>query len=603
MTAPRLLADLLDLRNAFQQSGMEAAWKKTVRTGLRKQVIKDLHDFYDFHRHYRTLLGRVSQNIIAGQYRPRPAEVARLEKSNGISRVVQLLAPEDAVVLQTLVEQLEPRIRAHQPTKCAFYSRSHETGNKPPSVEDIDDTFAYPWWMLWPEFQTRIYKFTAVFPYIVVTDIANYYDNISFAQLRNCIASIARFDERLLDLLMFVLEALVWRPDYLPISGLGLPQVDFDSPRLLAHAFLFEADRYLDDKTASNFVRWMDDIDFGVTSIDEGRLILRGLDDLLHTRGVRLNTGKTKILSAKEAAQYFWVQENRELNICKNALDLMGQSKAVQSYVTKIITKRFKRFVRQQRLGNWEKVLKRYFTFASKLRLPLLERLVPGLLHRNPALRDSCFRYYLSLGYSPRRFRTIINFLGSDQCMDDTSWFGAAELLVSWVIPARSKARKEILQFIKACRTSTPGAITGALWLLAKYGTSTDIESYIVRSAPSWSHSPFLSRQVAAVSVRLPLASRLGVRQRMSQNGLVEGLRVFDHLTELESLDHQDNAINSYLFHPPSPGFPYPLAKVLICLQLLSGRMQTTDKRSIQTRVLALTQDRDYQRLIGGVTV
>ena len=36
------------------------------------------------------------------------------------------------------------------------------------------------------------------------------------------------------------------------------------APRLLAHALLFEVDYLLKKRTQNNFVRWMDDINFGV---------------------------------------------------------------------------------------------------------------------------------------------------------------------------------------------------------------------------------------------------------------------------------------------------------------------------------------------------
>lgn len=66
------------------------------------------------------------------------------------------------------------------------------------------------------------------------------------------------------------------------------------------------------------FVRWMDDIDFGVDHIHEAKEILRGLDELLLTRGIRLNMGKTKVLNMAEAEKYFIPNENRYITIMSN---------------------------------------------------------------------------------------------------------------------------------------------------------------------------------------------------------------------------------------------------------------------------------------------
>lgn len=232
-----------------------------------------------------------------------------------MSRHQLIPSPEDAVVLQSIVESISPIISNAQPSDRAYYSRSHAA---PKSEADIDETFPYAWWELWPRFQEQIYEFTRTFDYVVITDISNYFDNIIFRQLRNVLASYGKIEETLLDFLFYIVEAFVWRPDYLPLSGMGLPQLNYDAPRLLGHSFLFEIDKYLHEKTNGNFVRWMDDIDFGVDHIHEAKEILRGLDELLLTRGIRLNMGKTKVLNMAEAEKYFIPNENRYITIMSN---------------------------------------------------------------------------------------------------------------------------------------------------------------------------------------------------------------------------------------------------------------------------------------------
>jgi hypothetical protein len=81
------------------------------------------------------------------------------------------------------------------------------------------------------------------YQYIVVTDIANYFDCIPLASLRNTLASCGKFSENLLNFLFYLLEAFSWRPYYMPHSGVGLPQINFDAPRLLAHAYLGLAEK------------------------------------------------------------------------------------------------------------------------------------------------------------------------------------------------------------------------------------------------------------------------------------------------------------------------------------------------------------------------
>src|SRR5262249_18327595 len=159
----------------------ENVWKKTIRTGLRQQAISDLHDFLDVHRHLKSYLKTLRRDVISGNYRPNPPEVILLEKRDGISRRLMLPSPGDALLLQTIVETLEPEIKKKQPHPSAFYSRSHDH----PRIENVDGTFAYPWWLLWPEFQKRIWRFAEAHEYLVVTDISNYFDCIPLGALRN----------------------------------------------------------------------------------------------------------------------------------------------------------------------------------------------------------------------------------------------------------------------------------------------------------------------------------------------------------------------------------------------------------------------------------
>ena len=84
--------------------------------------------------------------------------------------------------------------------------------------------------------------------FIVVTDIANYYDFISYDHLRSVLSDLSLAREHSLDLLIYTLSHMLWSP-ITPWVQIGLPQVDLDGARLLAHSFLFEIDRFLVSKT------------------------------------------------------------------------------------------------------------------------------------------------------------------------------------------------------------------------------------------------------------------------------------------------------------------------------------------------------------------
>ena len=202
----------------------------------------------------------------------------------------QLVIPsvKDALILQALSDALWDEIRTKAPTKKSFYSPA-DGFSKAFSAQSSE----YGSYAAWLAFQKTVFGFTESKRYVVITDIANYYDFISYDHLRNILADLSLAKEHALDLLIYTLSWMLWQPDYMPRVPVGLPQMNLDAPRLLAHCFLFEIDKFLMSVVGAEFARFMDDIDVGVDLIAEAREVLKNLDLALQTRQLRLNSGKT----------------------------------------------------------------------------------------------------------------------------------------------------------------------------------------------------------------------------------------------------------------------------------------------------------------------
>lgn len=584
----------LTLSRALSHSRLHEAWRRTVRGGLRHQELPDLHDHLDVHWRLPQTASRLHAEAIAFTYRPRDPEIARLEKSHGITRRTVIPSPADSIILQALVDAIRPQLLRAQPTRTSFYARSHQ----PRTVADIDSSYPSDWLMLWKEGQRRIWRFTQVHEVIVVTDIANYFDAIPLAQLRNRVAALGHFDQPMLDFMFFLLAQLVWRPEYLPPSGTGLPQIQFDAPRLLAHVYLYEADRYLNRACKGDVVRWMDDISFGVKDIPTAKTTLRELDELLSSLGLRLNTGKTKILSAREGVEYFRMEDNRNLSVIQEILDLRPTSAATRARVSAYLRRYWKDFWKTSRTGFWEKIAKRFLTLFAKVDDAYLQRWILEILASRPALRDSVFRYYQRLGYSRYRFKQITSFMGSPDCLDDASLFGATILLANWSTPSRGPSIDDIGRLARAlpsiARTPAVGFAAG-LWLLTKHGSETDIGTYAIQHERLWRASQWASRQVAAATIRMDLADRRNVARTMASFGLLEGEGVLTHLNEIRQMRALKPAVRRYILHPSRP---FPLPKVLVGLLLLKGSLPIADKASLRTTLLGMVGDPTYAALV-----
>lgn len=347
---------LKGLEDEITVESLSSAWKDTVRHGLRNQDVVDIHDYLDVHKNIYSVCEQIKSDVLSENYRTKEPMVISKEKGNGIARRIVIPSARDSILMQTIIDDIENKVIDKEPTDSAYYSRSHAP---PKSFRDVDETFPYAWWNLWPQYQKRIWKFKNEYDYLVVTDVSKYFDSIPLDTLKTRLLSMGDFDEEKIDLLFFILRDFVWQPEYVHYHGVGLPQINFDAPRLLSHCYLFDIDRYIDDKNSGDFVRWMDDINFGVDSIEKGKHMLKNIDLKLAGKGLRLNSAKTQILTTKQAVHRLRINENRYLNIIQNwqRQNLSNNVNRWLSYSKDF----FDRFYASDNYGRWEKVLKRFF--------------------------------------------------------------------------------------------------------------------------------------------------------------------------------------------------------------------------------------------------
>ncbi len=591
-----------DLGQVVSKERVKQAWKNSIRNGLRSQLIPDLHDYLDIHRNIDGIASRISADVVSGHYRTSAPEFVTLEKKDGIARRLAIPDPTDALVLQCIVDTIQPQVGEAQPTKNAYYSRSHT----PPSVDRVDGTFAYPWMHLWPEFQKRIWDFADTYQFVVVTDIANFFDTIPLSALRNTLASIAKINENVLNLLFFLLEALAWRPFFMPHSGVGLPQIDFDAPRLLATAYLFKVDSELNQQTNGSFVRWMDDIDAAVNSREEGKKLLQTLQEVLNSQGLQLNSNKSKILFAKEAIEHFGVSHNRALTIIQNSIENGADTPRTLVKHRENLRSSYLKFKQAKQFGSWEKVQKRYLTLFGKLKDSRAVRDLSKLLKDYPGTRDSVFRYLAELGFSDARFRLIEEFLKSGHCADVGSLFVGVKCLISLNLPSSENVVVRINALaaeIAKKQSENPAFPFGAaLWLIAKYGSESELTKYIQDNHKIWERSAWASRQVAAVSPLVLQDARAYILEALQNNGLLQGLQVCTNLSRLRKMTSLDPQLNAYLYDTKAKDGALVFAKVILVVALLTGELSQSEKSRLVRHYLVTLFDNRYKLLIAKVS-
>lgn len=580
-----------DLAECFDKKRVTQVWREIVKNQLRKMDILDLHDYYDFNVSIEVQASQISDEILAGQYASSKPLIYKVEKKLGICRHLMIPTPSDALVFQVIVESISKELHKKAPSKKAYYSRESSRPKLP--HESGDDS--YPWFIQWKKFQKDIYQFSKEYDYLVVTDISNFFDSVGLRELRHVIASGTKIPEVILDLIFMVIENLSWNPDYLPTSPRGLPTINIEAMRLLAHCFLFEVDEVLLDCTSGDFVRWMDDINFGVNSVSEGSKILGQLNDVLKSRGLALNLAKTKIYSSKEVQRHFLVRENRFLDSFskktrKSTIDILKLRSEFRKHLSE-----------NGSFQNYDKVTKRYFSAFSEIRSDYLCSYVRKIFVTKPSLRQKIGRYLTSLGPKKKVKSIVIDLLRDISPYDDVTVFELIKVATELKISLRGTDRVFVNDLLRITKTYEEGFLLYCrFWIVAKYGTPNLVLKTIESTRHQWSKDSFLKRQMISILPRIAHAYPDQYRDHINEcivNGPRDCASVAANLLSLTTDGKVLSRVRPYLF-PINNSRSYPLSKFLIGLAVLD---QVSDKENFKVDLMIQANDPFYNFWIESV--
>lgn len=554
-----------ELARVFVPSRMVKVWRELVKEQLRGLEVRDLHDYYDFNFNIEKRCDAIAERVLSGQYRAETPLVYKVEKKLGICRHMVLPSPSDALVFQVLADALVEDLLKTQPSKKAFYARDRHSLRLP---HEVKATVGYPWFTLWPKFQKEIWGFTSAYPILVTTDLTNYYDNIALDDLRRVVAGHIHAKEALLDLLFSLIEDLAWRPDYLPRTKKGLPTIQIEAPRLMAHALLFEVDAVLKARTSDSFVRWMDDINFGVRSRDDAVRTLGELSDVLKSRGLALNLAKTQLLSAKDARHHFLISENQRLERYAKRAKRLKSAHAIASFGSQVVSE-LSVHLRDCDARNKDKVTKRYFSVLKTLNHDGAVDLCPKLYAADAGMRSTVVSYLCRLPFGTRVSNTLLKLLLNTRFVDDAAKFELVQGIVDWCVPTNKTGKR----FVQAISTALCAPSSLSDWLcwflfLSKYGSPSDALTAFEASKSLRRREPFLARQAATLLCRGVSVNATRVKEwwdREVSTGHSDSASVAVNLLHLAgaAFPGKSNRLYHYLF-PTKQSGSYPVPKFLL---------------------------------------
>ena len=385
-------------RRAYRIQGVTrtALWKawKDIRKDLTKLSVRDVVDYVDFDIHPEVWINQLLRRIDAGTYEPEPPERFTLAKSNGFSRTMTLPHIPDAVLYRAIADYLYSKLKPRE-CKNVYYARGipqpevhadvADSGTVPPIWHRVCETET-PYeptskkklraWLLYNQYRKRLI-FQKTHRFIVTTDITNFFDNILFSRVLDCFQEIT-VPPGMLGLLLFLLERLSIREPFGESPRIGIPVDEFGCSRTIAHLVLFPHDQRVVSRFGEDaYARWMDDQNVGVASFSDGLKALAFMGESLGRMHLTPNASKSRIVSLKEAAEHFHLEVNQ-------ALDEWESDFEKRADPSKTLRRRLKAIWRQAKgraeKGNWEKVLKRFYSCAAK---------VNGSFLRSRALEDA----------------------------------------------------------------------------------------------------------------------------------------------------------------------------------------------------------------------
>lgn len=604
MRSPKFIFSAPSIKACTGAGDIQSAWKDKVKRQLRRQVLWDLIEFRDIDRELPVAAHQIAKDIANASYSVGKPQTNLVEKSRGLCRQMTLIQPQDLIVLQCLSTRVHAQIVSGSPSKAAFFQPGDlewSTGKMTISEDDYGAVAS------WKRFQKQVLRFSRENRFVVITDVANFYDFINFKHLRNIVASVCTdVEEAVLDLLIYLLNELAWVPDYMPRLEMGMPQIETEAPRVLANAMLFELDRVVEQHSYRNYARFMDDIDFGVKSIKEAKRAVRDIDLTLQSRQLRLNSAKTQILTQKEAFRHFCVKENHDLDRYAKLIELTGFFDILKPRIGKSLNGIYERWLDRTSTGapaktsvlmqgNGSKIHKRIFTLMRSCGVhPPVDDLV-WLVKNSPGMRSPAIRALVHTSKPNEAFSKLLRILKSGLFVDDIAHIEFANFCVH----SRLRRTTKLLKGLEEAATCLKGLgmIGGyaATLVLGRAATPERLLKHAIELEPRWKNDYWLGRCVAGLYPRVHAASTAVGREylqllRSTKNPACD--RVLDyHFVLMNDAPFVKQCVN-YLKHD-NVSFPlkifFPKA-----LQILSVKQNTSAAASyaaILSKQTALRSD------------
>jgi len=373
-----------------------------IRGDLRRASIRDVIDYVDYDVDPEKWIGRLLLQISSGQYEPQTPLRFSIGKSNGFSRTITQPAISDLVLYRTIVDSIYRKVGGRERANVYFKQGKLDQAQTRAAEEAeremewatryrLTSQRSFQNWLRYAQYRKHL-LLDSIHPYLVVTDVANFFDSLLHSHIEEALRGI-RVSPRMLGLLFFLLERLSIRQDYSGSHGISLPVDQFDCSRTLAHITLFDHDDQMIALVGeTNYVRWMDDQNMGVASKSAGLKVLSEVGKSLAKLHLTPNTKKSKVLSLSGARRQFYLDINARLDKA-DGIAKLPKTRHRQRELSAELTSIWRRMLGVEGEGEFDKVLRRMYRLAGLSGRRFLRRRAMNDILSTPTLADRVSDY------------------------------------------------------------------------------------------------------------------------------------------------------------------------------------------------------------------
>lgn len=374
--------DVKALKDAFKR------YKKTT-SKFRNLNVRDPLDYLDFEVNLQAELVSLKEEILHGNYSPRRPQVHFAPKKKGISRPTVTLKIEDAVVYRFCLEQMDEQI-----VEITRQKNIHGGVMASPVPNPEDGEYYEKWFKDWLEHNAAVFDALKYRTHLATTDISSYFDNVNVNLLIELLRAQVHDKPNLIDFLAFFLSNVRLRYGYSTTLDTGLVQDDTDCSRILAYFYLHTHDSIMIEhgrRIDADFFRYVDDMNVAVNSETDAKLSLRVLTNSLREIGLTASIEKTDIRTREQALEDMLKSENEILSDLENRISYALNYDEDYSRLEEELRKLFEEMLKNgyDTKSTWIKLLRRFYTLASRLQSDLLVPSTLSIIQSHPDIASS----------------------------------------------------------------------------------------------------------------------------------------------------------------------------------------------------------------------